>query len=149
MLIEGTQTTITDVFEDRIAAGKNQVSKIKFTHKIAVPNNKAKIETADGYAEEMEDVKIFMLSQEEHDDLRKIGGLFELFDKTFGTIIDDCEEDRLSSDQVIQALEIARRFREEQASSTASGLDKVIHSLEYAKKIGAFWAIINGSELFE
>ena len=123
--------------------------RVSFTHQIMVPNSKVKIEAADGYAQEMEDVKIFMLTQEEYDNLRKKGGLFELFDMNFGTIIDDCEEDRLSYDQVIQALEIIRRFKDDQASSIASGLDKVIQSLEYAKRIGVFWEIVNGAELCE
>lgn len=123
--------------------------RIRFTHQIIVPNNKAKVETADGYAEEMDDVKVFTLSQAEYDNLRKIGGLFELFDKTFGTIIDDCEEDRLSYDQVIQALEMTRRFENNQTPNATSGLDIVIQSLEYAKSIGVFWEIVNGTELCE
>ena len=123
--------------------------KIRFTHCIMVPNNKAKVEAADGYAEEMEDVKIFTLSQAEYESLRKTGGLFELFDKTFGTIIDDCEEDRLSYNQVIQALEITRRFENDQTPSAISGLDIVVQSLEYAKSIGVFWEIVNGAELCE
>ena len=64
------------------------MKKIRFTHQILVPNDKAKVEAANGYAEEMEDVKIFTLSQAEYYDLRKTGGMFDLFDKTFGTIID-------------------------------------------------------------
>ena len=65
------------------------MTKIRFTHKIMVPNNKFKIDVANGYAEEMEDVKVFTLSQKEYDELRQDGGLFDLFDSTFGTIIDD------------------------------------------------------------
>ena len=121
--------------------------RIRFTHQIMVPNNKSKVEAADGYAEETEDVKIFTLSQAEYDYLRKTGGLFELFDKNFGTIIDDCEEDRLSYDQVVQALEITRRFENDQTPNTTPGLDIVIQSLEYAKSIGVFWEIVNGTEL--
>ena len=97
----------------------------------------------------MEDVKVFTLSQKEYDELRQDGGLFDLFDSTFGTIIDDCEEDRLSYDQVIQALEIARRFGNLHSLSITSGLDIVIQSLEYAKIKGVFWEIVNGTELCE
>ena len=125
------------------------MTKIRFTHKIMVPNNKFKIDVANGYAEEMEDVKVFALSQKEYDELRQDGGLFDLFDSTFGTIIDDCEEDRLSYDQVIQALEIARRFGNLHSLSITSGLDIVIQSLEYAKIKGVFWEIVNGTELCE
>ena len=84
------------------------MNKVRFTHKIMVPNHKSKIDRATGYAEEMEDVKVFTLSQEEYDELRREGGLFDIFDSTFGTIIDDCEEDRLSYVQVIQAGERLR-----------------------------------------
>ena len=123
------------------------MNKIRFTHEIMVPNHKTKIDAATSYAEEMEDVKVFTLSQEEYNKLRQEGGLFDLFDSIFGTIIDDCEEDRLSYDQVIQALEITLRFAEGQVSGITPGLDKVIQSLEYAKRIGVFWEIVNGAEL--
>ena len=123
------------------------MNKIRFTHKIMVPNHKSKVDAAASYAEEMEDVKTFALSQEEYDELRQEGGLFDLFDSTFGTIIDDCEEDRLSFDQVIQALEMALRFANDQTSGMTPGLDIVIQSLEYAKRTGVFWEIVNGTEL--
>lgn len=125
------------------------MSKIRFTHHIMVPNHKSGIGEAVAYEDEMEDVKIFALSQEEYDELRREGGLFDLFDRTFGTIIDDCEEDRLSCVQVAQALEITKRVKENQPPIITSGLDKVIQSLEYAKRIGVFWEIVNGAELCE
>ena len=125
------------------------MNKVRFTHKIMVPNHKSKIDRATGYAEEMEDVKVFTLSQEEYDELRREGGLFDIFDSNFGTIIDDCEEDRLSYVQVIQALEMTRHFRKGQTSNTTLGLDKVALSLEYAKSNGVFWEIVNGAEVCE
>ena len=133
--------------QKKISQGR--VNKIRFTHKIMVPNHKSNVVTTVSYAEEMEDVSVFTLSQEEYDELRQEGGLFDLFDSTFGTIIDDCEEDRLSFDQVIQALEMTLRFANDPTSSIAPGLDKVIQSLEHAKRIGTFWEIVNGAELCE
>lgn len=114
------------------------MSKIRFTHDMIVPNQKSRIEGAAGYADEMEDVKVFTLSQKEYDELRREGGLFDLFDCTFGTIIDDCEEDGLSYNQVAQALEMTKQFKDKQTSINTSGLDKVIQSLEYARQIGGF-----------
>ena len=125
------------------------MNKIRFTHEIMVPNHKSNVDAATGYAEEMKDVKVFTLSQEEYDELRRKDGLFDLFDSTFGTIIDDCEEDRLSFDQVTQALEMTLRFANDQTSGMTPSLDKVIQSLEYAKRIGVFWKIVNGAELCE
>jgi|GEM_PF-1933728 len=125
------------------------MSKIRFTHKIMVPNHKVKIEAADGYVEEIEDVKVFSLSQEEYDELRREGGLFDIFDSSFGTIIDDCEEDRLSSDQVRQAIELTKKFLEGNASNSATGLGRVLESLMYADTIGVFWEIVNGAEVCE
>ena len=37
------------------------MNKIRFTHKIMVPNYKSKVDAAAGYTEEMEDVKVFTL----------------------------------------------------------------------------------------
>lgn len=125
------------------------MSKIRFTHDIMVSNHKSGMNEAAGYADEMKDVKVFTLSQEEYDELRREGGLFDLFDRTFGTIIDDCEEDRLSCEQAAQALEMAKQLKDHQTSMTASGLDKVIQSLAYAKQTGGFWEIVNGAELCE
>lgn len=125
------------------------MNTIRFTHKIMVPNHKSNADAATGYAEEMEDVKVFTLSQEEYDELRREGGLFDLFDITFGTIIDDCEEDRSSFEQVIQAFEMTLRFANGQTSSITPGPDKVIRSPEHAKRTGVFGEIVNGAELCE
>ncbi|MBR2287077.1 MAG: hypothetical protein IJ865_02470 [Clostridia bacterium] len=125
------------------------MSRVRFTHQIMVPNHKSKIDAADGYADEMADVTVFTLSQEEYDALRQEGGIFDLFDHTFGTVIDDCEEDRLTYDQVIQALELTRHCKRNQSSMLTSGLDKVTLSLEYAKQVGVFWEIVNGAEMCE
>lgn len=120
--------------------------KISLTHRIIVSNNKFMCEAADGYAEE---VKVFTLSQEEYDELRRDGGLFDLFDDTFGTIIDDCEEDRLSSDQVIQAVELTKSFLKADYSNRTSGAAKVLESLVYAEQRGVFWEIDNSPEISE
>ena len=53
------------------------------------------------------------------------------------------------SDLCIQALEMTRRFENDQTPSAISGLDIVVQSLEYAKSIGVFWEIVNGAELCE
>ena len=123
------------------------MDKIRFTHHIMVPNHKAMIDASKGYAEEMKDVKVFALSQEEYEDLRKDGGLFDTFDSAFGTLIDDCEEDRLSNSQVIKAIQLTRKYLEGNGSNVSSGLDTVLQSLEYAKSKDVFWEIVNGAEL--
>ena len=125
------------------------MSKIRFTHKIMVPNHKYTIEESNGYDEEMKDVKVYTLSQNEYDDLRREGGLFDIFDRLFGTIIDDCEEDRLSSNQIAQAIELTKNYFKNNTSSNTCGLDKVLESLIYAKSVGTFWEIVNGAELYE
>ena len=125
------------------------MKNLRFTHKIVVPNTKETVDNTDGYFEELSDVKVFTLSQEEFDDLRKDGGLFDAVDEAFGTIIDDCEEDRIESIQVPQAISIVEEFFEKGDSAVASGLQTVHQSLKYAEERGVFWEIINGAELYE
>ena len=125
------------------------MKKIRFTHKIMVPNDKRGLDEADGYVEEMADVKLFELSQEEYEDLRKAGGLFDAFDANLGTIIDDCEEDRITEDQVLQAITITKQFMENKDLNQTSGAAKVLLSLEHAKEKGVFWEIVNGAETYE
>ena len=125
------------------------MNKVRFTHEIMVPNHKVDIEVADGYVEEMKNAKVYSLSQEEYDVLREKGGLFDIFDSTFGTIIDDCEEDRLSSSQIVQAIELTKNYLKSDVSTNTTGLEKVLQSLEYANNRGVFWEIVNGTELCE
>ena len=125
------------------------MKNLRLTHRIIVPNAKEVADNADGYLDELSNVKVFELSQDEFDNLRKIGGLFEAFDAAFGSMIDDCEEDRIASDQIPQALSIVGDFIKKEDSASASGLQIVHRSLKYAEERGVFWEIINGAELYE
>jgi len=123
------------------------MKNLRFTHRIIVPNVKEVVDNAVGYFDELSNVKTFDLSQEEFDDLRKEGGLFDAFDEAFGTIIDDCEEDRIESNEIPQAISVVENFIEE--GTCGSGVQIVWQSLKYAEERGVFWEIINGAELYE
>lgn len=125
------------------------MKKIQLTHTIYVPNNKTQITKADGYEEELSEVTTYQLSEEEYESLREAGGLFDLFDCAFGTMIDDFEEDRIESQDIPQATEMTRTYIDSHADQNLPGAWKVLESLEYAKKVGVFWEIINRAELVE
>lgn len=125
------------------------MKKIQITHTIYVPNNKAQIAKASGYKEELSDVTTYQLSEEGYESLREAEGLFDLFDRTFGTMIDDFEEDRIESQDIAKAIEITRIFLDAHEDKGVSGVWKVLESLEYAKNVDIFWEIVNQAELVE
>lgn len=123
------------------------MSTLYFTHSIVVPNDAAKVALADGYYEEIADVKEFALTQDEYDILRKNKGLFDVYDQNFGTIIDDCEEDRIEASDIYKAINLTEKFiskiRDEDEKSAAT---KVYMALQYAQEKGVFCEFVNGCE---
>lgn len=123
--------------------------KVRFTHTILVPNSREQVEYADGYYDELSNVTEFSLSHEEYDNFRKEGSLFDDFDHAFGTIIDDCEEDRIESDRISEAIALVRKFMNQTGADSIAGAQTVLESLKYAEEKGAFWEIVNGAKIYE
>lgn len=123
------------------------MSTLHFTHNIVVPNSAARVASADGYFEEIADVKEFMLTQDEYDILRKNKGLFDVYDRNFGTIIDDCEEDRIETSDIEKAIRLTRKFiakMNDEAEKSAA--IKVCEALQYAQEKGVFCEFVNSCE---
>ena len=75
----------------------------KFRYEINVPQQKNVFPGA-SYEQEMTDTDMFLLTDAEYDFLRHNSGIFDSFDKSFGTIIDDCEEDRIEDHYIEEAI---------------------------------------------
>ena len=109
-------------------------------YNINIPLNDKGISELEEYDEKMQNVMTYQLSENEYLYLRKPGGLFSKFDKAFGTIIDVCEEERLSQEQLNDALELT----EKEIKKNDDGLDaltKIRQSLISAIEAKTFWEI--------
>lgn len=113
-----------------------------FVYYLNVPQNKVGIEEFESFDEEMPNVKTFELTQEEYEVLRQPKGLFQIFDEKFGTIIDVCEEERIDSDDLKEALQLAEKMLSKQKNDIAKdAYRKIVDSLECAVNAGTFWEI--------
>lgn len=113
-----------------------------FVYYMNVPQNITGIEEFESFDEEMPNVKTFELTQEEYEILRQPKGLFQSFDEKFGTIIDVCEEERIDSDDLEEALQLSNTMLIKQKNDLAiKAIGKVIDSLESAIEAGTFWEI--------
>ncbi len=113
-----------------------------FVYYINVPLNEVGIEEFDSYDEEMLNVKSFERTQEEYEVLRQPKGLFSIFDKKFGIIIDVCEEERIEKDNLREALQLANKiFDKHKNDITDKAVKKIIDSLKCAINAGTFWEI--------
>ena len=109
-------------------------------YNINVPQNDKGIQELEEYDEKMVNVKTFQLTEDEYLYLRKPGGLFSKFDKTFGTIIDVCEEEIITLDQLPDALV----FTEKEINKNNDGLSalsKIRDSIVSAIEAKTFWEI--------
>nr|WP_027871452.1 hypothetical protein [[Eubacterium] cellulosolvens] len=111
-----------------------------FVYYINVPLNIKGMREFEAYEDEMPNVKTFELTQEEYEYLRKTQGLFSEFDEKFGTIIDVCEEERISFDDLPEALCIAKEHLKKSKTGKCA-IEKVIESLECAIESRSFWEI--------
>ncbi len=113
-----------------------------FVYYLNVPQNITGIEEFENYNEEMPNVKTFELTQEEYEILRRPKGLFQIFDEKFGTIIGVCEEERIGSDDLEEALQLANTMLSKQKNDLAiKAIGKVIDSLKSAIEAETFWEI--------
>ena len=116
-----------------------------FTHELLVPKDASTVSNADGYFEEITGAQVYALSQSEYDLLRKVGGLFEIFDHQFGTIIDDCEEDQICADDVTAAIQEAERLYEQSSDpAEKKAVKRVLEALLCANSRGVYCEISNG-----
>lgn len=81
-----------------------------FVYNMNVPLNEAGILEFESYNEEMANVSTFELKEEEYDQLRRKGGLFEQFDYRLNTIIDVCEEERIDYNQIPEAILLTESY---------------------------------------
>ncbi|SDW58657.1 hypothetical protein SAMN05216391_11193 [Lachnospiraceae bacterium KHCPX20] len=113
-----------------------------FVYYLNVPVNSEGVEEFESYSETMPDVKTFELTEEEYLFLRKPNGLFQKFDATFGTIIDVCEEERITFEQLPVALELteyALKIAKDQHEKSA--IEKMRDSLVLAIESETFMEI--------
>ena len=110
-------------------------------YNINVPQNDMGIIEIDEFDEEMYNVKTFELTEDEYLFLRKPGGLFSKFDKTFGTIIDVCEEERIPLEQLPEALELTDKEFKNKSDVGVRALTKVRKSIISAIDAKTFWEI--------
>ena len=108
---------------------------------INVPLNDVGVQEFETYDEDMENVKTFELSEEEYMLLRNPGGLFERFDKSFGILIDVCEEERINLSDIDKALEIVDSIPQKRTDVFKTAIGKVKESLSLAKESQTFWEI--------
>lgn len=121
---------------------------VQFTHKVIVPKNAEIVRNADGYFESLADASEFVFSQEEYDALRKSGGVYDSFDKTFGTIIADCEEDRIEATDIERAWNTVKLFLEKTTDTTeATALQKLEEALLVAKERRVFCELVSGIKI--
>ena len=125
------------------------MQKFVLTHRIYVPSVNDSFSKANSYYQELQNAEVFDLSQDEYNTLRKTGGLFDSYDSAFGTLIDDCEEDRIEEDQVSQAIRITTDYLSKATANEMPAVSKILDSLKLASKNGVFWEIVNGAELRE
>ncbi len=104
-----------------------------------VPKNEKGIDEFENYDETMANVETFELTEEEFESLF-FGKdcLFKKFDKSFGTIIDYCEEERIEPEDIADAYEMACKYKA-RSEVEKSALKKVIDSLKLAKDSKTFW----------
>lgn len=113
-----------------------------FVYYINVPVNDAGIAEFENYDDVMENVKTFELTKDEYEYLRKPGGLFQVYDERFGTLIDVCEEERIENENLKEALRFAYKIFDKCKSEIAEiALRKVIDSLKCAIQADSFWEI--------
>lgn len=90
-----------------------------YKYYINVPINQQGVEEFESYSEVSQNIKTYELTENEFDVLRKKNGLFSIFKKELGTIIDYCEEERIECEQLDYAIAL-----------TSNYLDKVIERSE-------------------
>ena len=113
-----------------------------FIYYVNVPLNDSGIEEFESCAEEMPNVYTEELSEEEYKVLRKPNGLFQLFDQTFGIIIDVCEEERIEKNQVEKAIELAEnRLKKIKNPIEISAINKMLQALIVARESETFCEI--------
>lgn len=123
------------------------MNELCFTHQILVPDNAEKVRQADGYFDELSDAAVFSFTQDEYDLLRRNGGLFDIFDRRFGTIIDDCEEDRILEADIDKALKYTCEFLSGISDpAECAAVTRVREALQYAKDCSVFCEFVNGLE---
>ncbi len=122
----------------------------RFTYIMNVPRDAEQVRNADGYFEEMSNVEPFELTKDEYDYLRVYNGMFDVFDEKFGTIIEECEEERIEAKDIGEALEVASEYAKKAKSEMElNAVNKVITALKVAKERGVFLEFDNGSVLDE
>lgn len=120
---------------------------LHFTHQILVPDSAEQVSRADGYFEELANALVFSFTQNEYDLLRRSGGLFDVYDKKFGTIIDDCEEDRILQQDVDRALNYTCEFLSRLSDpAECSAVARVCEALQFARNRNVFCEFVNGLE---
>ncbi len=112
-----------------------------FVYYMNVPVNEKGIEEFESYDEEMANVKTFELTKKEYLSLRTGKDcLFNKIDEKFGTIIDECEEERIEFDNLAEAYElVSSHIPKTETEKTACA--KVSESLKFAIDSKTFWEI--------
>ena len=113
-----------------------------FVYYINVPLNYEGVEEFEAYDEEMKNVKTYELSENEYRVLRKKRGLFDLFDEKLGTIMDVCEEERSSLNQIPESIIIVQDYMKKVKNQAEIDIcNTVLEALQTALKAGTFCEI--------
>ena len=110
-------------------------------YRINIPLNEDGVREFEEYEKDTQNVKTFELSEEEYIYLRRPGGLFSKFDSVFGTIIDVCEEERIDSEYLTEALKLVDNELKKCNNEGCDAISKVKESIKLAIKAGTFWEI--------
>ncbi len=113
----------------------------KYVYYMNVPRNEKGMDEIEYLDETMANVETFELTEEEFESLFfGKDSLFTKFDKSFGTIINYCEEDEIKPEDIADAYEMACKHKAK-SEIEKKALNKVIDSLKLAKDSKTFWEI--------